>query len=129
MATIQQFEDLEIWQKAKMVDKLVYELTCRADFSKDFELVRQIKRTVGSCMDNIAEGFERGGNKEFIQFLYISKGSIGETRSQCHRALDKNFINSSEFERLIADCTELSKRISSFINYLKKSEYKGDKFK
>ncbi len=84
MAHIEKFEDIIAWQKARDNDKMVYELTHNSSFSKDFSLIDQMRRSSGSIMDNIAEGFERGGNKEFIQFLYISKGSASELRSQLY---------------------------------------------
>lgn len=85
---IDRFEDLEIWKEARELCKFVFELTSIEIFNKDFKFRDQIRSSSGSIMDNIAEGFERGGNKEFIQFLYISKGSCGETRSQAYRAFD-----------------------------------------
>jgi four helix bundle protein len=82
MATVERFEDMEIWKKARELCRLIHKYNQYENFSKDFKLVSQIKGSSGSIMDNIAEGFERGGNKEFSQFVWISKGSSGETRSQ-----------------------------------------------
>ncbi len=96
--------------------------------AKDFSLVNQMIRSSGSIMDNIAEGFERGGKKEFIQFLYIAKGSTGEVRSQLYRVKD-NHLNSKEINTIIIETEELGKMIGGFIKYLKKSEFKGHKFK
>ena len=129
MAHIDKFEDIIAWQKARELSKMVYNLTQNTTFSKDFSLVDQIKRSSGSAMDNIAEGFERGGNKEFIQFLYISKGSVGEVKSQLYRAFDNEYINKTKFDITYQLANELSKLISGFINYLKSSTIKGDKFK
>ncbi len=129
MATIKRFEDLEVWQRAREVCRRVKALTDKEKFSKDFTLKDQIKRSSGSTMDNIAEGFERDGNKEFINFLSISKGSAGETRSQAYRAFDYEYINENELDSFVNETTQLSQKLGSFINYLKESEHKGLKFK
>jgi len=86
MSTFQRFEDIIAWQKARELCNVIKSYTRKSEFSRDFKLLGQIEGSSGSAMDNIAEGFERGGNREFIQFLYISKGSAGETRSQLYRA-------------------------------------------
>ncbi len=129
MATIQRFEDLEVWKKAREISKCVFHLTNKERFSKDFSLKDQIKRASGSVMDNIAEGFERGGNKEFINFLTFSKGSLGEVRSQTYRAFDYGYITNEEFDFLIKESVSLTERLGKFISYLKNSEFKGIKFK
>jgi len=129
MATIQRFEDLEVWQKSREICKYIFVLTNKERFSKDFSLKDQIKSSSGSTMDNIAEGFERGGNKEFINFLTFSKGSIGEVRSQSYRAFDFGYITREEFDYLIIESISLSERLGKFISYLRNSDYKGIKFK
>ena len=125
---IEKFEDLEIWQEARELCKRVFEITSISPFSSDFKLRDQIRGSSGSIMDNIAEGFERGGNKEFIQFLGIAKGSCGETRSQSYRAFDYNYIAQDILDEFISRTTMLSKKISSLIGYLKQSDFKGSKF-
>jgi four helix bundle protein len=129
MAKIKKFEDLEVWKEARELCKIVYSLTNKPVFSKDFDLVRQIRRSSGSIMDNIAEGLERDGKKEFIQFLSIAKGSAGEVRSQSYRAFDQNYISKEEFNELYEKANSISKMLSGFINYLKNSELKGIKYK
>jgi four helix bundle protein len=127
--TITKFEDLEIWQDARDLNKKIRYITEKSSLKNDFSIKDQILRSSGSVMDNIAEGFERDGNKEFIQFLYIAKGSLGETRSQLHRAYDSGHIIEEKYNELINDCLNLSPRIAGFINYLAKSEFKGIKKK
>jgi four helix bundle protein len=127
MAGFTKFEDIEAWKKARELSKLVFEITQKDKFSKDFSLRDQIKRSSGSVMDNIAEGFERGGRKEFIQFLYIAKSSSAETKSQIYRAFDYGYISKNEFDNSYDKCNECSKIIAGLINYLKTSKIQGPK--
>jgi four helix bundle protein len=127
--TIKRFEDLDVWKNSRELCKKIKLISDSTSLNKDYSLRDQILRSSGSCMDNIAEGFERDGNKEFINFLYISKGSIGETRSQVYRAFDFGHIDQKTFDELINDCLNLSAKLSNFINYLNKSEIQGLKKK
>ncbi|AWH84342.1 four helix bundle protein [Flavobacterium album] len=128
MAKIEKFEDLKVWQLAREICQDVWYLFETTTLGKDFELRNQMNKSSGSIMDNISEGFERNGNREFIQFLSISKGSCGELRSQLYRALDRKHISEEQF-RLVADKTEQeNKLLGSFISYLNASNYKGSKF-
>jgi four helix bundle protein len=129
MATIEKFEDMEVWQKARILSKEIYLISSKGNFARDFDLKSQARRSSGSVMDNIAEGFERGGKGEFIQFLGIAKGSNGELRSQLDRAMDNDYINKTEFENLYQKSDEVSKMIKGFISYLNKTEIKGFKYK
>jgi four helix bundle protein len=127
MARIERFEDLEIWQLARSLCQMVRILTTKTAFSKDFKFSSQINAAAGSIMDNIAEGFERDGNKEFIQFLYIAKGSNGEVRSQFYRALDAGFISEEEQQEILKISNELKFKTQAFISILKNSGGKGYK--
>ncbi len=126
--TYKTFEDLDVWKAARELCRKIFAQTQEGTFSKDFRLRDQINGSSGSIMDNIAEGFERDGRKEFIQFLSIAKGSAGEVRSQLYRALDRNHISKEVFEQLVEETLSLSKQLSGFIQYLNKSEYKGVKY-
>lgn len=129
MSSYKNFEDLEIWNRAREICQDIYLLKEGTNLKNDFRLYNQINGSSGSVMDNIAEGFERNGNKEFHQFLAIAKASAGETRSQLYRVADRNYIDKEEFDKHYNKLIKLSKQISSFMTYLKKSDLKGQKFK
>jgi len=126
---VQQFEDLEVWKDARRLTQTIYRVTKVGKFSKDFALRDQIQRATISIMSNIAEGFERGGNPEFIQFLYIAKASCGEVRSQLYVALDQTYVSGHEFDQITNSYKRLSSMISNLITYLRQSSMKGEKFK
>ena len=125
MATIQRFEDLEAWKEARKLTKLVYDHSKRGSFSKDFALRDQIRRAAVSIMSNIGEGFERGGDKEFMQYLSVAKGSCGEVRSQFFVALDQEYMTRREFETAYRQCVAVNKLISGLLAYLNKSPMTG----
>ena len=127
MARIEKFEDLEVWKEARELSKLIRKLTMQAPFKNDFRLCSQINAASGSIMDNIAEGFERDGNKEFINFLYIAKGSCGELRSQAYRAFDAVFITESDFDFLLQKSELIKRKLNNLIITLKNSGTKGYK--
>ncbi|MGH7797781.1 MAG: four helix bundle protein [Candidatus Binatia bacterium] len=125
---VKNFEDLEIWKDARALTRAIYQLTRSPKFSKDFGLRDQIQRATVSIMSNIAEGFERGGNQEFIQFLYVAKASCGEVRSQIYVALDQSYLEQKDCEELTTSFRRLSIMISHLIDYLKRSGMKGAKY-
>jgi four helix bundle protein len=129
MAAVRDFEELTIFQKARELSKKIYPVTNREGFKSDYRFVQQIRAAAGSIMDNIAEGFERTGNKEFLNFLYIAKGSCGEVRSQLIRANDVGFLTSEEFDELYSECRKLSAGIMNFIKEIKASDITGAKYK
>jgi len=129
MASIEKFEDLKVWQKARDINLQLYKLTNNGAFAKDFALKDQVRRASISILSNIAQGFERNGRKEFVQFLSIAKASSGEIRSQLYAALDLEYITKDEFTIIIDKVVEVSKMISGLMNYLQTSEIKGSKFK
>ncbi len=129
MSKTSKFEELAIFQKARELSQRIYPVTNKDDFKSDFRFVQQIRAAAGSIMDNIAEGFERGGNKEFLNFLYIAKGSCGEVRSQLIRANDVGYLTKEEYNEVYTECRKLSAGIMNFIKELRASEYTGAKFK
>ena len=129
MATIKRFEDILSWQKARELNRILGSLIDSGKFKRSYKLIDQIESSCGSIMDNIAEGFERSGNREFLQFLYISKGSCGEFRSQLYRAFDRNFLAQEEFDDLYSRSMEIIVMLQGLIEYLESSEMKGAKFK
>ena len=125
---VKNFEDLNVWKQARQLTQEVYRLTKTETFFKDFGLRDQIRRAAISVMSNIAEGFERGGNQEFVQFLYVAKASCGEVRSQLYVALDQGYATSNDSEKLLQLFRRLSGMISNLITYLRESDMKGEKF-
>ncbi|AFL84928.1 S23 ribosomal protein [Belliella baltica DSM 15883] len=124
---INSFEDLEIWQMARELASLIRVSATNQSFKSDFRFVSQINSAAGSVMDNIAEGFERDGNREFIQFLYIAKGSCGEVRSQAYRAFDADFFNQEQLNIILKITETLKFKIKGLIMTLKNSGSKGYK--
>lgn len=128
MGSFRRFEDIEVWKRARVLANEVYELTSRPAFSRDYALKNQINAAAGSIMHNVAEGFERSGNKEFVQFLYISKGSSGEVRSQLYLAHDRGYLTTEEQERLTNETVEIGKMLGGLISHLKRSPLRGPKY-
>ncbi len=126
---VRYFEDLEVWKEARRLTQQVYQAAENGRFSKDFGLRDQIRRAAVSVMSNIAEGFERGGNQEFMQFLYIAKGSCGEVRSQLYVALDQEYVGRELFDQMVNSLKRLSGMISNLIDYLKGSRMRGEKYR
>jgi four helix bundle protein len=118
MATVQQFEDLNVWQDARNLVREIYQVTKQRVFRRDFGLRDQITRAAISTMSNIAEGFERGTRKDFIRFLNMAKGSNSEVRSQLYVALDQQYIEQNTFDALRESTLALSRRMAKFIKYL-----------
>lgn len=123
------FEDLEVWKLSRLLTNKIYGASNDGKFSKDYDLKSQIRRAAVSVMSNIAEGYERGGNPEFIQFLSISKASCGEVRSQLYVARDQGYVAREECDRLIDAFKKLSIMLNNFMESLKSSPYRGPKYK
>ena len=129
MATIEKFEEILSWQEARKLNQKIGRMIDSGRFEKNFRLIAQVDGSAGSIMDNIAEGFERSGNREFIQFLYIAKGSCGEFRSQLYKALDRNYITQEEFDDFAKKTKKVSSLIQKLINYLHETDMRGTKYK
>jgi len=119
MTKIEKFEDIEAWKKGRELAKDIYTVTGKGEFARDFSLKDQIRRAAVSVISNIAEGFSRQTDKEFVQFLHIAKGSTSEVQSQLYLGLDLDYINKEEFERLYDEADQVTRLISGFIKYLK----------
>ena len=119
MATAKKFEDLRVWQEAEKLVREIYSATNAGPLARDFGLRDQMRRAAVSTLSNIAEGFERGTNREFLQFLHIAKGSIGELRAQLYVALGQNYLTQSEFDTMRAKAETLSRQLAAFIHYLR----------
>lgn len=128
MAYYSSYQELEIYKLAREICKDVWGLIISTSLGSDFKLRDQINGASGSIMDNIAEGFGRGGNREFINFLSYAKGSCCETESQLIRALDRKHISQEEYNLAFQKTQNEIDQISKFMNYLKKSERRGPKF-
>ncbi len=128
MAKIERFEDIEAWKKARELTKIIYEVTSQGQIATDFSLKDQFRRASISIMANIAEGFEREGNKEFRQFLAMAKGSAGEVKALLYVALDAGFMPSEKVHNIMALADETSRLLAGFLRYLKASDKKGSKF-
>jgi four helix bundle protein len=126
--TIKRFEELESWKKARELTNKIYTVTEEGNFKRDFALKDQIRRASISVLSNIAEGFERGGDKEFLQFLAVAKGSCGEIRAQLYVALDRSYITPEVFQRLTTITTEIGRLLSGLMKYLARSNFRGSKY-
>ena len=129
MATFKTFEDMESWQQSRKLTKSIYKVTSQGAFARDFGLRDQIRKASVSIMSNIAEGFERSGTKEFIQFLATAKGSAGEVRAQLYVALDQGYVEQPDFNELNQSLIKISKQLTGLMTYLRRTSFKGTKFK
>ncbi|PIZ44144.1 MAG: four helix bundle protein [Armatimonadetes bacterium CG_4_10_14_0_8_um_filter_66_14] len=127
MGKIERFEDVDAWKEARALARAIYRISGTGEFARDFGLRDQIRRAAVSVMSNIAEGFERGGNREFIQFLFIAKGSAGEVRSQLYVAADLGYVDEGTLRDLKKLTETVSRLIAGFIKYLKSSPLQGEK--
>ena len=121
MAKVERFEDLKVWQGSRDAVNAIYKTSSNGAFARDYALRDQIRRAAISIPSNIAEGFSRHSNKEFIQFLFISKGSAAEVQSQLYTALDQGYISQGEFDSIYETLEVVAKQLSRFITYLKES--------
>jgi four helix bundle protein len=129
VAKIEKFQDLEAWKMARKITKEIYGISKQNEFNRDFALCNQIRRAAISILSNIAEGFERNGDKEFLQFLSIAKASCAEVYAQLYVALDQKYVDELQFKKIADDLEETSRIIGGLMKYLQKSEMRGSKYK
>ncbi len=121
-------EDLKAWQKARLLSSAIHQMTRDKTFQDDYDLKRQIRRSGGSVMDNVAEGFGRGNRGEFIQFLGIARGSLTEVKSQLYRSIDNQYVTQQCFDALYNQSDEVGRIIDSLLTYLNNSDNKGRRY-
>ena len=124
MMKIERFEDIEGWQEARVLARMVYEVSNKGQFARDFRLRRQIEDAAASVMANIAEGFDAGSDAEFIRFLGYARRSASEVQSHLYIALDRGYVTEKEFEAIYQKAVQVKKLINGFIRYLRKSQAK-----
>ena len=129
MATLTRFEDIEAWQLGRDLKRSIYSFSRKGEFARDFSLRDQIRRAAISVTANIAEGFGRGGNREFIQFLSNSKGSCAEVQDHLYTAIDEGYVSESDFQKLYEQAALVGRKIGAFMTYLQRSEMRGTKFR
>ena len=129
MSTFKSFEEINAWQRARDLTRRIYQISSEGHFARDYGLRDQMRRACISIMSNIAERHERSGTKEFVQFLSVAKGSVGEVRSQLYIALDQEYIPVATFEQLSGEAMEISRILSGLMKYLRKAGMKGTKYK
>ena len=118
VATVKRFEELECWKEAREFVRLLYGLTKKDTFRRDFELVSQLRRSAVSSMANIAEGFHRNSNRDFMKFLDYSRASIAESISHCYVALDQQYIIEKEMALVNEQANIVWKKVNALIAYL-----------
>lgn len=124
MSTIRRFEELECWKEARRLVQLIYSLTKKSQFKRDFELVSQLRKSAVSSMANIAEGFHRNSSKDFMKFLDYARSSVAETVSHCYVALDQNYIDEKEMDQVTQQSDIVWKKVNNFIAYLNKTSHR-----
>jgi four helix bundle protein len=129
MATVESFEELEAWKEARALAQVVYAATKTAGFSRDPDLRGQMRRAVVSVVSNIAEGFDRGGRAEFVNFLSISKGSAAEVKAQSYVALDQQYLSQEQFQTVHSQAQRVKRLIAGLMRYLQGTAIKGEKFR
>jgi four helix bundle protein len=123
------FEELPVWMRARELVRSIYEFSDKGAFARDFALRDQIRRAAVSVVSNVAEGYERDGNRELLQFLYVAKGSCGEVRAQVHVARDLGYLDEEVYRELVDRCVEISRMLAGLIGYLKRSDLEGRKYR